>query len=197
MGRRFIALLTLFVALSGLLPLAATEYSGSPQLGGATPVIQLVTDYTHAEISATAWGDVGGTAAWYFEVYDSGNLQVPVTTILTPFQFDSTGMQRMVVPLSVLSLGTNFHIDVHVAALDPLTNTVRTASPWRVRSLLYAEGAAGFPTSLGGGGALLPIPGTSSPLFAYSWAVLVPPVTAPGAELVLIASGPTGLIPVN
>lgn len=197
MGRRFIALLTLFVALSGILPLAATEYAGSPPLAGSTPVIELITDYGRSEVSATAWGDAGGSAAWYFEIYDSANLLTPVATVLTPFHFDATGTQQMSVPLSVLSLGTNFHIDVHVAAYDPLTNNIMTASPWRVRSLLFASGAPGFPTILGGGGEMLPLPGTSSPVFAYSWATLVPPVVSPGAEFVLIASGPTGLIPVN
>lgn len=197
MVRRFVAFVAVLIALTGVLPVVATENSVPPPSTGMVPLVELVTDYDRGEVKATSWGDPGAPAAWYFEIYETSNPFVPVATLLSPFVYDAGGMQRTSVALAALNVGADFRIDVHVAAYDAATNAILVGDSWRIRSIVYADGAPGFPSIEGGGQSTMPIPGTSWPLFPYSWASLVPPVVTPGAEWVLIASGPTGLIPVN
>ena len=194
--RAFPVCLLAGLLLTGLFVAPAVGGGGKSPSMDRPPEVEAEVSWTEGTASLRAWGEPGmpGTLRVDVAQFLAGPLNPTFEHFDLPFTFDANGYFEIITPLATLATWGEFDLVVEVATVG-LSGEPVLSNPWGMRMRLLDPAASGTPATPGGGGAAYAVPGTTAPLFPYTWAAI-----AHNSEVAFFQvafTGIEGVIPVN
>lgn len=169
---------------------------GKPADPDQLPRIEADVSWTEGTSTLRVWGIPSAPGVLRIDVaqFISGPLNPSLQHLDIPFVFDANGYFEMVTPLANLCPWGDFDLVVEAQTIG-LSGEPQSSERWGMRLRMLDPAAPSTPAAPSGGSAAYAVPGTTAPLYPYTWAAV--PYNGDVAYFQVAFTGIEGVIPVN